>query len=135
MSNKTIGVRIIVTPTSKKKLTPIKPKIRTLKALGISAVIPEFKRGWKNIKLPSAKIKVLTTGTKKDAKMAPIFSFLNFSNNLYTKLAISPASPVLSIQTSIVPIGDIGMNIAIVEGDIRANIPLITPSNIPAVGP
>ena len=77
---------------------------------------------------------VLITGTKMLTSIKPTMLFL-FLNNLKTKPAMRPANVHFNKQARTVPIGLIGMNKAIVDGEKRTMIPLKKPRIAPDNGP
>ena len=94
----------------------------------------DSKIGRKNINAKIIKIAVLITGTKKlESNKAPALVF--FFNKLKIKPATIPATVHFNKHASTVPTGLIGMNIAKVDGENKAIIPLKKPTIAPEIGP
>ena len=116
------------------KLIPITPKIKKAPMFGNASLTPLSKKGRKNNKQTIEKMPVLMIGTKRLAIIKPIRLFL-FLNNLKSKPATRPAIVHFNKHAITVPIGLIGIKIAIVDGDNKTIRPLKNPSTAPDKGP
>ena len=116
------------------KFQPMMPKMRKAPIFGNCSPTPLSRKGRKNIKQQTENRPVFTIGTIKLEIIKPKTWFL-FLKSLNDKPASKPAIVVFNKQAMTVPAGLIGIKIANVEGDNRANKPLKKPKIAPDKGP
>ena len=135
MTRPSIVDRITVAAISIKKFQPIKPtNMKPIIAPNDSLPAPPTSMGRKNTSVKTQKINVFMTGTITPARMIPSSWFLSLKS-LNRKPATKPAIVHLHKQAITVPAGLTGMNIASVEGENKAMMPLKKPTIAPDNGP